>query len=460
MKEGLTIRGKRIVVVGLGRSGSAAALWLSSRGAEVTVSDLRSEAEFHPDLLQEIREGGVRLEAGGHDPETFCSADLVVISPGVPHDIPAVKATRELGIPVIGEMELACRFLDIPMVGVTGTNGKSTVTALIGDMLRNSGRRVFVGGNIGTPLTDLAASPGEYDCAVVEVSSYQLDTLESFHPVVSVLLNITPDHLDRYADYEAYVQSKLRVFSRQGQGDSVVLNDEDERLRQVDPDARLRVLRYGLAEASGRSAWISQDRVLVRLSGTGSFSFSLERFIPTGVHNRENVIAAILASLAFGAGPEAIQGAVDSFKGLPHRLELVTEVDGIAFYNDSKATNVDAAVRAVMSFERPLVLIAGGRHKGADYAALVKAAQGRVKEAVLLGEARPILAEAFEGVLPVYPADTLEEAVSESVSRADPGDAVLFSPACSSFDMFRDYEHRGRTFIEAVLGELNGRKGS
>lgn len=460
MKEGLVIRGRRIVVAGLGRSGSAAALWLSGRGAEVTVSDLRPEADFHPDLLKKIRDAGVRLEAGGHGPETFCRADLVVISPGVPHDIPPVEAARKLGIPIIGEMELACRFLDIPMVGVTGTNGKSTVTALIGEMLRNTGRRVFVGGNIGTPLMDLAACPGEYDCAVVEVSSYQLDTLESFQPVVSVLLNITPDHLDRYPDYEGYVESKLRIFSGQTKGGTVVLNDDDRRLRSVDPGGLLRVLRYGLEEASGRSAWVSQGRVLVLFPGMGPLTFPLQRFAPPGAHNRENVTASVLSALAFGAGPEAVQGAIDSFKGLPHRLELVAEADGIAFYNDSKATNVDAAVRAVMSFDRPLVLIAGGRHKGADYGALVKAARGRVKEAVFLGEARYLLAEAFEGVLPVCLAGTLEEAVLESASRAEPGDAVLFSPACSSFDMFRDYEHRGRIFIDAVQGELNGRKGA
>ncbi len=460
MKEGLIIKGKRMVVVGLGRSGSAAALWLAGRGAEVTVSDLRHEADFHPDLIKKIREAGIRLEAGGHDAGTFCGADLIVVSPGVPDDIPPVKAARDSGIPVLGEMELACRFLDIPMAGVTGTNGKSTVTALLGEMLRNTGRRVFVGGNIGTPLMDLAAGPGEYDCAVVEVSSYQLDTIESFRPDVSVVLNITPDHLDRYADYEAYVRSKLRIFSGQEPDGTVVLNDDDERLRQVDPGGRLRVLRYGVEEAPGRAAWVSKDHVITRFPGMESMAFSLERFAPPGAHNRENAAAAVLAALAFGAGPEAIQEAVDSFQGLPHRLELVAEADGVAFYNDSKATNVDAAVRAVMSFERPLVLIAGGRHKGADYGALVRAARGRVKEAVFLGEARFLLAQAFEGVLPVRPADTLEEAVFEAAGRAEPGDAVLFSPACSSFDMFRDYEHRGQAFIDAVLGELNGREGA
>ncbi len=458
MENELTVRGKRIVVAGLGRSGSAAALWLSGRGADVTVSEMRREADLDPEIVNKILGAGIRLEAGGHETETFSNAHLVVISPGVPDDIAPVRAARDLGIKVVGEMELACRFLDIPMAGVTGTNGKSTVTALIGEMLRNSGRRVFVGGNIGKPLIDLAASAGRYDCAVVEVSSYQLDTMESFRPVVSVILNITPDHLDRYSDFEAYVQSKLSIYSSQDQGGTVVLNDEDERLQRVNPGDHLRVLRYGMKESRGRAAWVSQDRVLVRLSKEESRAFSLKHFILQGFHNRENVTAAILASLVLETPPEAIQNALDSFQGLPHRLELVAEAGGTAFYNDSKATNIDAAVRAVMSFDRPLILIAGGRHKGADYKELVRAARGRVKAAVFLGEARSLLARAFDGVLPVRQVETLEEAVFEARRLARPGDIVLFSPACSSFDMFIDYEHRGKAFKDAVSGELDVRE--
>lgn len=459
MNKELEIRGKRAVVAGLGRSGSAAALWLAGRGAEVTVSDLRCESDFAPELLAEMEEAGVRLETGGHKSDTFREADLVVVSPGVPLDIDPVVAALESGVPVLGEMELACRFIDTPMAAVTGTNGKSTVTALLGNMISNSGRRVFVGGNIGTPLIDLAARPGEYDCAVVEVSSYQLDTMESFRPVVSVLLNITPDHLDRYEDFEAYVRSKLRVFSMQEPGGSVVLNDEDEKLRRAEPGEHLTVLRYGLHESSGRAAWLSGNRVLVRMKGAEQASFSLERFAPPGAHNRENALAAVLAALAFGADAEAVQGAIDSFKGLPHRLELVAESHGVTFYNDSKATNVDSAVRAVKSFDGPVILIAGGRHKGGGYGDLVQACLGRVKEAVFLGEAKALLAGSFENAVPFYLADTLEEAVSLAAGRAGAGDAVLFSPACSSFDMFADYEDRGRAFIDAVAGELNGRKG-
>jgi UDP-N-acetylmuramoylalanine--D-glutamate ligase len=458
MEKGLTIRGVRVVVVGLGRSGAAAAMWLAGRGADVTVSDVRSRDDFDPDLIRRISDAGVRLEAGGHDPGTFSGSGLIVISPGVPYDIPPVAAARAAGVRVLGEMELACRFLDIPMVGVTGTNGKSTVTSLVGEMLQRDGRRVFVGGNIGTPLITLASCAGDFDCAAVEVSSYQLDAMESFRPEVSVLLNISPDHLDRYPDYEAYVQSKLKIFRGQAPGGAVVLNDDDETLSRVDPGPHLRVLRYGLEKARGRAAWISKDRVVAGVPHAGSMEVSLERFAPPGGHNRENAAAAVLAALAFGAGREAVQDAIDSFKGLRHRLELIAESGGVAFDNDSKATNVDAAVRAVLSFERPLVLVAGGRHKGADYGPLVNAARGRVKGAVFLGESRSLLARAFRGVLPVRVAGGLEDAVAEATGLAEPGDAVLFSPACSSFDMFNDYEHRGKAYIEAVKEVLSGDK--
>ncbi len=455
MKKGLDIRGRQVLVVGLGRSGKAAAEWLSSRGGRVTGGDLRPEADFPPADLEALRSSGVRLELGGHDAATFLNADFIVISPGVPLDLEPLRAAAERGVPVLGEMELASRFLELPMAGVTGTNGKSTVTELTGEMLRITGRRVFVGGNIGTPLMDLVNERDACDCGVIEVSSFQLDTLESFHPEVSVILNVSPDHLDRYEDYEAYAQSKLRIFRHQRPGGGVVLNDDDPRLRSVEPDRRLRVLRYGREQAPGRAAWLSGNRIMVRDGGRVE-AVSLDRFALPGRHNRENAMAAVLAARFMGAGPEAVQQALDTFRGLSHRLELVCEGDGVAVYDDSKATNVDAAVRAVESFERPLVLIAGGRHKGADYAPLVQAAGARVKAAVLLGEAKPLLAEAFHGVLPCLEAGTMEEAVSLALARTGPGDAVLLAPACSSFDMFTDYAHRGRVFAECARRLMHG----
>ncbi|MCF8060887.1 MAG: UDP-N-acetylmuramoyl-L-alanine--D-glutamate ligase [Deltaproteobacteria bacterium] len=456
MEKGLNIRGKRVVVVGLGRSGSAAALWLSKRGAVVTVSDLRPASDFPSDALQEIRDAGILLELGGHAADTFLHADWIVLSPGVPPEIEPIRSARNRGISVFGEMELACRLLDIPMAGVTGTNGKSTVTALLGEMLRNRGERVFVGGNIGTPLMDLVTGRRAYDRGVIEVSSFQLDTMESFQPEVSVILNVSPDHLDRYQDYEAYVQSKLRIFRHQRPGDAVVLNDDDPRLQKVEPAGHLRVLRYGVEEAPHRAAWIGEGRVIARLPDAGPVSFSLAGFALPGEHNRENLMAAVLAAMAMGAGRDAVQKGIDRFRGLPHRLEFVGRAKGVAFYDDSKATNVDAAARAVESFEQPLVLIAGGRHKGGDYGPLVRAARGRVKGAVFLGEARRLLAEAFDGAVPYRIAGTMDEAVSESIAQAGPGDVILLAPACSSFDMFQDYAHRGRAFSEAARRFMDG----
>lgn len=455
MEKGLNIRGKRVVVVGLGRSGRAAALWLARGGAEVTASDLRPGSAFAPDLLRQFGDAGVRLELGGHAPETFLNADWIVLSPGVPPEVEPIRSARERGIPLFGEMELACRLLDIPMAGVTGTNGKSTVTALLGAMLRGRGERVFVGGNIGTPLMDLVTGRRAYDLGVVEVSSFQLDTMESFRPEVSVILNVSPDHLDRYVDYEAYVRSKLRIFLRQRPGTAVVLNDDDPRLREVDPGGHLRVLRYGLEEAPQRASWVSGDRVIARLPDRELESYPLGGFALPGRHNRENAMAAVLAALAMGAEREAVQKGIDTFRGLPHRLQLVGRAGGVAFYDDSKATNVDAAVRAVESFERPLILIAGGRHKGADYGPLVRAARGRVKAAFFLGEARLLLAEAFEGTVPYRIVESMDEAVSEARARSVSGDVVLLAPACSSFDMFQDYAHRGGAFSEAARRFVN-----
>ena len=456
MEKELKVQGACVVVAGLGRSGLAAALWLAGRGAEVTISDVRRASAFEPEIFQKAREAGVRLETGGHGDETFQKADWIVISPGVPPEIEPIRSAQESGIPIIGEMELACRWLDLPLAGVTGTNGKSTVTELLGDMLRDPDRRVFVGGNIGTPLMDLVAGRLDYDCGVVEVSSFQLDTLKSFRPEVSVILNISPDHLDRYPDYEAYVQSKLRIFRKQEPGRTMVLNDDDERLQHVNPPNDLRVLRYGMQKAVGRAAWIEMDDMVTLFPQKAAHRFSLKRFPLSGRHNRENLMAASLAAMVMGAKPEAVQRVIDGFKGLPHRMEWVESVRGVDVYDDSKATNVDAAVRALESFERTVVLIAGGRHKGADYGPLVKAARGRVRFAVLLGEARSLLARALQGVVPFRLTENMDLAVDEALSAAEPGDALLLAPACSSFDMFVDYAQRGRVFADAVRRWKNG----
>jgi UDP-N-acetylmuramoylalanine--D-glutamate ligase len=443
---------KRILVVGLGRSGLSAARWLIRKGADVTIGDIIPEKDLKEELYREAMKLGAKLETGGHRVETFLNQEMIIVSPGVPLDIAPLKAAEEKGIPIIGEMELAFRLFDTPVVAVTGTNGKSTAVSLLELMIRGSGARLFVGGNIGTPLMDYVMGDQPADYVLVEVSSFQLDTMEKFCPVVSVLLNITPDHLDRYSDYEAYVQSKLRIFQNQGAGHYAVLNDGDERLARFRPKGEVTVLRYGMEERGGRNAFMRGSRMITRLPGKKDYHFDIEGFHLPGRHNLENLMGAVLAGLALGLGPEVIRDSIRNFKGLPHRIELVGSIGGTFFYDDSKATNVDAAVRSVESFDRPLILIAGGRHKGGDYSPLVNAAKGKVKKAILIGEARYLIAGSFEGIIPFELADSMGEAVSKAYRSAEANDVVLLAPACSSFDMFSDYGHRGRIFREEVKG--------
>ena len=446
----------KVLVVGLGTSGLWTARWLAGQGADVIVTEVRNESELDSDMLRELLELGVILEVGEHKKETFLNVDTIILSPGVPHDMALIKSASEKKIPVVGELELASRFIDTPIIAVTGTNGKTTVTTLLGRMLENAGFNVFVGGNIGTPLIAYAAGEQKADYLVLEVSSFQLDTIHTFSPYISIILNISPDHLDRYPDYEAYIQSKLRLYENQGDGQYLILNHDDQRLSSVSPSSGVSLLLYGSEKREGLHAFLEGGRISASLNGSTRQSFSLDAFALPGSHNQENLLGAVLAGMALGIDAAMIQKTINQFKGLPHRLEYVGEVNGVLFYNDSKATNVDAAVRAVTSFDRPLILIAGGRHKGADYAPLVTAGRGSVKGAVFLGEAKGLLAESFRDELPFSTAENMEEAVFRAFSMARNGDAVLLAPACSSFDMFSDYPHRGRVFSEAVEGLING----
>ena len=447
---------KKAVVVGFGKSGISAARWLSSHGARVTISERKRESEFTPDLLNQVRDLGILLETGGHSMGTFLDSDMIVLSPGVPLDLEPLVAARKKGIPILGEMGLAVGLIDMPVVAVTGTNGKSTVTAFLGALLDRAGVKVFVGGNIGTPLMDYVMGKEKADTAVLEVSSFQLDTMAEFRPAVSILLNISPDHLDRYPDYEAYVQSKLRICRDQGEGQYVLLNDEDETLRGFTPASPVSVLRYGIREKRERQAFL-EGRGIRAVWQSSSQYFSLEKWSLPGHHNRENLMACVLAGLALHVNPQVIQKTIEQFRGLPHRLEWVGRIRDVDFYDDSKATNVDAAVRSVVSFNRSVILIAGGRHKGGDYAPLVAACRGKVRKAIFLGESRDLLAQAFGKAIPYQSAADMGDAVSLAFASARPQDVVLLAPACSSFDMFEDYAHRGRVFKEAVKRLENGK---
>jgi UDP-N-acetylmuramoylalanine--D-glutamate ligase len=447
---------KKVLVVGLGKSGLSVVRYLVRAGALVTVSDTKKETDLEPGMVQEMRNLGVTLETGGHTIDTFIRAERIVVSPGVPLDLAPLAAAKEKGIPVTGEMDLAVQIIHTPIVAVTGTNGKSTVTAFLGSLLQNAGHKVFVGGNIGTPLIDYAAGGSKADVAVVEVSSFQLDTMEGFSPLVAVLLNISPDHLDRYPNYEAYVQSKLKIFKNQVSGDFAILNDDDEILSSFAPQRDVSVLRYGLKKKDHRLAFVEGKGIRAGLPGKESHLFDLQKCALPGKHNVENMLAAVLAGLALNVEPPVIQHTMDQFQGLPHRLELSGRIREVDFYDDSKATNVDAAIRSIASFDRPILLIAGGRHKGGDYAPLVRVAKGRVKKAFLMGESKPLMAEAFEGRIPFATAGDMQDAVTKAFSVAKPHDVVLLAPACSSFDMFTDYAHRGRAFKEAVEGLRHG----
>jgi UDP-N-acetylmuramoylalanine--D-glutamate ligase len=440
----------KVLVVGLGKSGLSVARYLSKQGAQVKVSELREEAEIDGALLRDARQLGIELETGDHKEETFLNAEMIIVSPGVPLDIGPLKAADDAGIPILGEMELASRLTDTPLVAVTGTNGKSTATAFLGDLLKAAGLKAFVGGNIGTPLIEYVAGPWRADYAVVEVSSFQLDTMENFSPMISLLLNISPDHLDRYPDYQAYVRSKLSIFKNQGPGQYAILNDDDQVLSEFEPVSGVSVLRYGMEKRENRHAFMEGTSIRAHLPDEKEASFGAERLKLPGRHNLENLMGVVLIGLVLHIGSRTIQRTIEQFRGLPNRLEHVRYLRGVDFYNDSKATNVDAALRAVVTFDRPIVLIAGGRHKGADYLPLVKAAKGRVKKAIFLGEARHILADAFEGMIPFALAEDMGDAVSQSFTSAEPNDVVLLAPACSSFDMFADYAHRGKVFREEV----------
>lgn len=443
----MEVFGKRVLVVGLGKSGISSSLFLAGKGADVVLADIKEEKDLDRDALGRVREAGVRLELGPHQGETFINSDLIVVSPGVPLETDVLETAREKGVPVIGEMELASRFLNTPIIAVTGTNGKTTAVSLLGEMIGRSGRRVFVGGNIGTPAIDYAAGKQDCDYAVLEVSSFQLDTMEAFYPRIALLLNITPDHLERYAGFDAYVRSKLRIFENQGKGDYAILNDDDEVLSAVKMSDGPTLLRYGMRRDKGRRhACMEGGRLIAGLPGEKDVSFDTTGFLLPGSHNIENLMGAVLAALAAGIDQETIQACISGFRGLPHRIEPVGDIRGVGFYDDSKATNVDAASRAIRSFDRPVILIAGGRHKGGEYRPMVDASMGRVKRAILMGESRQLMADAFEGVAPYVFAEDMREAVSISFNLAEKGDVVLLAPACSSFDMFTDYAHRGNVF--------------
>ena len=448
------LKGVPVTVIGAGISGLYAARYLAKLGAEVKISELRELAELPEEFIKQIAAENIFLETGRHSESIVLSSQLIVVSPGVPENIPILKKADFLDIPIIGELELACRFIDIPVIAVTGTNGKSTVTSMIGEILNVSGFNAFIGGNFGTPFTSVLLEDNfRPEIAVLEVSSFQLDTAFSFKPTVGVLLNITPDHLDRYSDFKDYIASKASMFKLQGKGDFAIINDDDEVSRDIPLPAEITVLRYGRNYKPGLSAFISGDSVHTVDSVMTEWSIKPGEAIKG--HNVENLMAAVLAAKAVGIAEPFIKKAAAGFKGLHHRLEYVANWKGIEFYNDSKATNVDSAVKAVSSFNKQIILIAGGKHKGGNYEKLAHACKNKVKKAILLGEAKGLIADDLKNTTEIIFADRLEDAVKKAAEIASADDIVLLSPACSSFDMFDNYSHRGRVYCDAIDKIIN-----
>jgi UDP-N-acetylmuramoylalanine--D-glutamate ligase len=445
----LELHNKRVLVVGLAKTGLAVAGLLKRKGSDVIIADTKTEEQLGT-FGETAKAMGIPLCLGTHRTEDFSSRDLVVISPGVPHTIEPLQAARRAGVPVIGEIELAARLIDEPIVAITGTNGKTTTTHLTGEMLQASGLRVFVGGNIGRPLVDYVSEGIQADVIVAEISSFQLDTIETFRPRVAVLLNITEDHLDRYDDFLAYVQSKGRLFVNQEATDFAVLNCSDRYVGMAASKIRSRRLCFNAQRETEPGAWIEGRHMVCRLSAEKPQVLDLTQFALKGSHNLENAAAGALAAFAAGGTREGIQRALDTFKGLQHRIEHIRTVRGVHYYNDSKGTNVDAVFRALESFAAPVVLIMGGRDKGGGYGVLEERVKKGVKRLVVLGEAREKILNALGGATETREAVSLEDAVRLAGEAAEPGDVVLLSPGCSSFDMFSDYAQRGRVFCDAV----------
>jgi len=451
----MELAGKNIHVVGMGASGLAAAQFLLHRSARVTLADAAEESALGGAPVT-ARAMGIRTACGPHPADAFDNADLVVISPGVPHAIPPLMRAESRGIEVIGEIELAFRFIEEPIVAVTGTNGKTTVTTLIGHMLGKSGIRAFVGGNIGTPLITYADSGERADVLVVEVSSFQLDTIAEFRPKVGVLLNITQDHQDRYTDFSCYAASKARIFKNQDQTDTAVLNGGDAVSLSACRHTAGRKLIYGFdpllpeaASVGNLAAHIKDSTIDIHTTvERGRLDLSGTPLI--GRHSHENIAAAALAALAMGGTLKGVRAGISAFPGLPHRLQYIGTINGVRYYDDSKATNVDAVIKALDSFHSPVVLIIGGRNKGNDFGLLAETVRRHVKRLIMLGEAKEEIASAIGHLVPSGTVGTMAEAVESAARAAKAGDAVLLSPACASFDMFRSYSDRGRQYQEIV----------
>jgi UDP-N-acetylmuramoylalanine--D-glutamate ligase len=490
----MELKNKRVLVVGLGKSGIAAARFLKERGARVTVSDIRPAGLIAE--LPALLDAGIMVETGSHGLLTFRRQDLIVVSPGVPPNTPELATVRALGVPIIGELELGAQFLEGEMVAITGSNGKTTTTTLVGEILKASGRPTLVGGNIGRPVVEMVEESIELSggsgreagsspirlasdslrarndsqkskdnkskdngksedgtvWSVLEVSSFQLETIESFHPRIAVVLNITPDHLDRHGSFEAYAAAKTRITENQTAEDFLVLNAEDKPTQMVAAKTRAQVYWFSPRRQVKQGAFVEGDGIYFRAKEGGKAEpvMPVAEIPLAGAHNVENVLAAVCAARLCGVEAKTIRAAVAAFHAVEHRLEFVREVGGVRWFNDSKATNVDATTKAVQAFAGGIWLILGGKDKDSDYSTMAELLKERVRAVITIGSAAEKIETQLAGVVKIERAETMERAVAWAAEQAKAGDVVLLAPACSSFDQFENYEHRGRVFKELV----------
>jgi UDP-N-acetylmuramoylalanine--D-glutamate ligase len=445
----MDLHGRKALVVGLARTGLGTAAFLKAKGSIVSTSEMKPKEEMGEGLQELQGMGFSNMEWGGHRVGTFLSQDLIVVSPGVDLKIDPIQEALKKGIQVISEIELACRFIHIPIIAVTGTNGKTTTTHLIGEMLKEEGKKVGVGGNVGDPLILFAEGGDRWEVLVVEISSFQLEAIEDFRPRISVLLNITEDHLDRYARYEEYIEAKARIFVNQNSGDVAILNGDDPIVTGLGKKVKAAKILFSLKTKLQEGAFRNGGKIILRLKGKEE-NYSLAKAPLKGVHNVENMMAALTAARVYGASKRAIENVLNRFEGLEHRLEFVREINGIRFFNDSKGTNVGSVVKSLQSFSDPVILIAGGKDKNGDLSPLRSLIKGRVKQLILIGEAKGRMKREWGSLTDTTLTQTLEEAVLLAYQKAKRGDVVLLSPACSSFDMFKDYKERGKVFKDAV----------
>jgi UDP-N-acetylmuramoylalanine--D-glutamate ligase len=444
----MELNGKRALVVGLGKSGVASALFMKAHGARVTVSDTKSGDELRNEIPV-LLDHGITVETGGHGDRTFRGQDLIVVSPGVPVDAPPLVQARSLGETVIGEIELAAQFLPGPIVAITGSNGKTTTTTLVGEIMTAAGVPTLVGGNIGTPAISLAERAKPETVVVLEISSFQLETIQTFRPKIAVVLNVTPDHLDRHRTFEIYTDAKARIFENQQGSDFAVLNADDPTCVALGARTRAQVFWFSRQKEVPQGAWVRDSNIVFRDSNGQREILQVSEIPLKGAHNLENVLAAVCSGVLMGCAPEKVRQAVHDFKAVEHRLEFVATVAGVDYYNDSKATNVDATIKALESFPANIHLILGGKDKGSDYTVLNDLIRQRVKGVYTIGAAAAKIESQVKGAEIVH-AETLENAIRKANATAQTGDVVLLAPACASFDQFKNYEHRGKVFKDIV----------